>query len=61
MTSQERKASFQYIDKIYEDNGIIAADYKPISKDDVGSTVKIIMGDDSQKENKKKKTKQMTL
>lgn len=59
MTSQERKSSFQYIDEIYEDNGIIVTNYKSISKNDVGSTAKIIKDDDSQ--NKKKKTKQMTL
>ena len=56
MTNQEKKTSFQYIDKIYEDNGIIFAHYKPISKDDVESTVNIIKED-----NKKKKTKQMTF
>ena len=43
------------------DISIIVANYKPISKDDVGSTVKIIIDEDSQKQNKKKKTKQMTL
>ena len=32
MTSQERKSSFQYVDKICDDDGIIVADYKPISK-----------------------------
>ena len=59
MTSQERKASFQYVDEIYEDNGIIVANYNSISKEEVGATVKIVKDNDSQ--NKKKKTKQMTL
>ena len=61
MTSQERKASLQYIDEINNDNGIIVANYKAISKDDVGSTVNITKNDDNKKGNKKKKTKQMTL
>jgi modification methylase len=59
VTSQEKKSSFQYIDKIYDDNGIIVANYNNISKNDVGSTVNIITNDDSQ--NKNKKSKQMTL
>ena len=59
MTSQERKSSFQYVDEIYNDNGIIIANYKPISKKDVRSTVKIIKEENGQ--TKKKKTKQMTL
>jgi len=58
MTSQERKTSFQYIDEIKNDNGIILAHYKEISKSDVGSTVNIVPDD---KGSKKKKTKQMTL
>lgn len=57
MTSQEKKSSFQYIDKIKQENGIIVANYKPISKEDVGATVNIIK--DGKKE--KKRTKQMTL
>ena len=58
MTVQERKSSFQYIDEIYKDNGIIVVTYKPISKEDVKSTVKILRNDDGKK---KKKTKQMTF
>ena len=57
MTSQERKSSFQYINEINNENGIIVADYKPISKSDVGDTVKILTDDAP----KKKRTKQMTL
>lgn len=57
MTSQERKSSFQYIDEIKKDNEFIIANYKPISKNNVGSTVNIITDTDSAK----KKTKQMTL
>ena len=58
MTSQERKSSFQYIDEINIDDGIIIANYKPISKNDVESTINSITSDDG---TKKKKTKQMTL
>ena len=58
MTSQEKKSSFQYIDEINNDDGIIVANYKSISKNDVGSTVNIKVGDNG---SKKKKTKQMTL
>ena len=57
MTSQERKSSFQYIDKINTEDEIIVANYKPISKNDVGDTVNIITDDAP----KKKRTKQMIL
>ena len=59
MTRQEKKSSFQYIDKIYDDNGIIVANYNNISKNDVGSTVNSTTNNDSQHKNKK--SKQMTL
>lgn len=59
MTSQERKSSFQYITEISIDDGIIVANYNPISKQDVGTTVTITEGTDNK--TKKKKTKQMTL
>ncbi len=55
MTGQERKSSFQYIDKIYENNGIIVTNYKSISKNDVGSAAKIIKMMIAKK-NKKKRT-----
>lgn len=61
MTSQERKSSFQYINEIYDDDGIIVANYNPISKNDVGATITIDQKDDGQNVTTKKKTKQMTL
>lgn len=47
MTSQERKSSFQYINEIYDD-GIIVANYNPISKNDVGATITINQKDGGQ-------------
>ncbi|WP_295030116.1 site-specific DNA-methyltransferase [uncultured Methanobrevibacter sp.] len=61
MTSQERKSSFQYINEIYDDDGIIVANYNPIYKNDVGATITIDQKDDGQNVTTKKKTKQMTL
>ena len=61
MTSQERKSSFQYINEIYDDDGIIVANYNLISKNDVGATITIDQKDDGQNVTTKKKTKQMTL
>lgn len=49
MTSQERKSSFQYINEINNDNGIIVANYKPIYKNDVESIVNITNKDISKK------------
>lgn len=52
MTSQEKKTSFQYINELYEEEGIIVANYKSISKSDIGK---------NENNQKQKKTKQMTL
>ena len=54
MTSQERKSSFQYINEIYDD-GIIVANYNPISKNDVGATITINQKDGGQNVTTKKK------
>lgn len=41
------------IDKIYDDNGVIVANYNNISKNDVGFAVNSITNNDSQHKNKK--------
>ncbi|MBR0369723.1 MAG: site-specific DNA-methyltransferase [Methanobrevibacter sp.] len=61
MTGQEKELSFSKIDKIFEENDTIIAEYEPISAKDIGSTANVedTAGDKDTK--KKKKTKQMTL
>ena len=54
MTSQERELNFSLIDNIYEEEGVITADYTLLSGD-------ILKKEEEMKERLKDKTKQMTF